>query len=205
MDEEEGSDPIRPRHDAGSRHSKFWKGAHAVVRGLTFLLSTSAVALAANVGAFPANGVDLSVYKTYKVLPPKVMTRSGLQEDEPTIGPLIREALRKGLSAKGLAEVTGQADLEIASLVTAVSIPQLEALIYSWTYEGTSIAGTAPIASIGRYNREGTLYVNFIDPRSNKGVWLGISTRALGKPSNREKDINKAAEAMFKKYPALTK
>ena len=173
------------------------------MRGLTLLLSTSAIVFAADVASFPANGVDLNAYKTYKILPPKVMTKSGIQEDEPTIGPLVREALRREISGKGLTEVTGQADLEIASLVTAVSIPQLEALIYSWTYDGTSIAGTAPIATIGRYNREGTLYVNFIDPRKNKGVWLGISTRALGKPSSREKDINKAAEAMFKKYPSV--
>jgi hypothetical protein len=133
------------------------------------------------------------------------MTKSGIQEDEPTVGPLIRDALRRELSGKGLTEVTGQADLEIASLVTTVSIPQLEALIYSWTYHGNSVAGTAPLATIGRYNREGTLYVNFIDSRKNKGVWLGISTRALGRPSSREKDINKAAQAMFKKYPSLNK
>ena len=173
------------------------------MRGLTLLLSTSVIVFAGDVASFPAKGVDLNAYKTYKILPPKVMTKSGLQEDEPTIGPLIRDALRRELSGKGLTEVTGQADLEIASLVTVVPIPQLEALIYSWTSDSTSIAGTAPLVSVGRYNREGTLYVNFIDSRKNKGVWLGISTRALGKPSGREKDINKAAQAMFKKYPSL--
>ena len=182
---------------------KVLRKAHALARGLTLLISTSALVLAGDVGAFPANGVDLNAYKTYKILPPKVMTKSGLQEDEPTVGPLVREALRRELSSKGLTEVTGQADLEIASLVTAVSIPQIEALIYSWTYDTTSIAGTAPLATLGRYNREGTLYVNFIDPRAKKSVWLGISSRALGKPSSREKDINKAAGAMFKKYPAI--
>jgi hypothetical protein len=200
MAEKGGADTTRSRPSIGPPNRK---GAHALLRGLTILLSTSAMAVAADVGAFPANGVDLNTYKTYKILPPKVMTSSGIQEDEPTIGPLVREALRRGLTEKGLTEATGQPDLEIASLVTAVSVPQLEAIIYSWTYDGTSIAGTAPLATIGRYNREGTLYVNFIDSRKNKGVWLGISTRALGKPSSREKDINKAAGAMFKKYPAL--
>jgi hypothetical protein len=200
MAEKGGADTTRSWPGIGPPNRK---GAHALLRGLTFLLSTSAIAVAADVGAFPANGVDLNAYKTYKILPPKVMTSSGIQEDEPTIGPLVREALRRGLTEKGLTEATGQPDLEIASLVTAVSVPQLEAIIYSWTYDGTSIAGTAPLATIGRYNREGTLYVNFIDSRKNKGVWLGISTRALGKPSSREKDINKAAGAMFKKYPAL--
>ncbi len=200
MSENGGTDTTRSRPGIGPPNRK---GAHALLRGLTLLLSTSAMAVAADVGAFPANGVDLNAYKTYKILPPKVMTNRGLQEERAHHRSVGSRGTCKGLNEKGLSEVTGQSDLEIASLVTAVSIPQLEAIIYSWTYDGTSIAGTAPLATIGRYNREGTLYVNFIDPRKNKGVWLGISTRALGKPSSREKDINKAAGAMFKKYPSL--
>jgi len=93
--------------------------------------------------------------------------------------------------------------MEVASAATAVSIPQIEALLYSWVADGTSNIGTAPLATLGRYNKEGTLYVNLIDPRTNRSVWLGISTRALGKPANLEGDINKAAQAMFKKYPAI--
>jgi hypothetical protein len=176
---------------------------HVLAAGIVLSISTLAPAIAGDVRTFPAKGIDLATYRTYRLLPPRVLTKTGLHDDEPTVGPLIRDALRRELSGKGLTEVTGQADLEIASLVTTVSIPQLEALIYSWTYHGNSVAGTAPLATIGRYNREGTLYVNFIDPRKNKGGWLGISTRALGKPSSREKDINKAAGAMFKKYPSL--
>jgi hypothetical protein len=116
---------------------------------------------------------------------------------------LIRSALRKELTNKGLTEVSQRADLEVASAATSVSIPQIEALIYNLTADGTSITGTAPLATLSRYNKEGTLYVNFIDSRTNRGVWLGISTRALGKPSSLENDINKAAQALFKKYPAI--
>lgn len=170
---------------------------------LSLLVLMSLLAAGADVKAFPAKGVDLDGYRTFKLLPPKVMTKVGLQENEPTVGPLITAALRKELLGKGLMEVNSGADLEVASLGAAVSVPQVEALIYSITYEGTSIAGTSPITSIGRYNKEGTLYVNLIDVRTNKSAWLGISTRALGKPENLDSDINKAAQAMFKKYPAL--
>jgi hypothetical protein len=175
----------------------------ALACGLIPLISTSAPAIAGDVRAFPVNGVDLSTYRTYRLLPPKVLTKSGLHEDEPTVGPLIRGALSRELTAKGLNEVTEGADLEIASAATAVSIPQVEALIYNWIGGSTAIAGTAPLATVGRYNKEGTLYVNFIDPRTNRSVWLGISTRALGKPSKLEGDINRAIEALFKKYPAI--
>jgi hypothetical protein len=162
------------------------------------------LAVAGDVAAYPGHNIDLSTYKTFKILPVKLMTKQGIQEDEPTISPFIVAALRKELTAKGLTEVADKPDLEIASLGTAVSIPQLEAVIYSYLYsDDTSIIGTAPLATMSRYNREGTLYVNMIDPRLKKGAWLGISTRALGKPSNIEGDINKAMQAMFKKYPAL--
>jgi hypothetical protein len=148
-------------------------------------------------------GVDLAAYRTYRLLPPKVLTKTGLHEDEPTIGPLIREALARELVGKGLTALAEGADLEVASAATAVSIPQVEALIYSWIGGGTSNIGTAPLAILGRYNKEGTLYVNLIDPRTNRSVWLGISTRALGNPNNFENDINQAAQALFKKYPPI--
>jgi len=179
------------------------RAASVLACGLVLLISTSAPAIAGDVRAFPVNGVDLAAYRTYRLLPPKVMTKSGLHEDEPTVGPLIRGALSRELTGKGLSEVSEGADLEIASAATAVSIPQIEALIYNWIGGGTSNTGTAPLATLGRYNKEGTLYVNFIDPRTNRSVWLGISTRALGKPSNLEGDINKAIQALFKKYPAI--
>jgi hypothetical protein len=173
------------------------------VAALTLLGLASSLATGGDVRTFPARGFALDTYRTFKMLPPKVMTKAGLREDEPTVGPLIAAALRKELLQKGLTEVTAGADLEISSLAAAVSIPQIEVLIYSIAYEGTSIAGTAPIASMGRYNKEGTLYVNLIDARANKSAWLGISTRAMGRPDSLENDINKAAQALFKKYPAI--
>jgi hypothetical protein len=174
------------------------------VLGIAGLALLPLLAIAGDVAAYPAPNINLASYKTFKILPVKLMTKSGLQENEPTISPFIVAALRKELTAKGLTEVADGPDLEIASLGTAVSIPQLEVVIYSYLYsDSTSVIGTAPLATMGRYNREGTLYVNMIDPRLKKGAWLGISTRALNKPSKIEGDINKAMQAMFKKYPAL--
>jgi len=150
---------------------------------------------------FPVKGVDLSVYKTYKMLPTRVLTGSGVLEDDPEVSPFINTALRRELNEKGLTEVADGANLEISAGALVVSIPQVEAFIYNPSNDATW--GTSPIAVLGRYNREGTLIVNLIDPRTNKSVWLGLAKRALGKPSNRKKDIDKAAQALFKKYPAL--
>jgi len=193
------SHSTKSNFDAG----KILRTVGVVAYGLALLISTPAPGNAGDVRTFPMNGVDLAAYRTYRLLPPKVLTKTGLHEDEPTVGPLIREALARELAGKGLTALSEGADLEVASAATAVSIPQIEALVYNWIADGTSNIGTAPLAMLGRYNKEGTLYVNLIDPRTNRSVWLGISTRALGKPTNLEKDINKAAQALFKKYPAL--
>jgi len=159
------------------------------------------VVAAADVQAFPAKGVDLSAYKTFTILPTRVLTAYGVVEDDPDISPLIVAALRKELSEKGLTEVSGASDVEIAAGALAVSNPQVEALIFNPL--NTADWGTSPIASIGRYNKEGTLIVNFIDPRTKRSVWIGSAKRALGTPSSRKKNIDKATEALFKKYPAL--
>jgi len=167
---------------------------------LTFgLLPT--LLMAADVKTFPAKDVDLSVYRTYTLLPTRVLTGNGVVENDPEVSPLIAEALRKQLSRKGLTEQSEGADLEVAAGGLAVSIPQVEALVFNPSNDATW--GTSPIAVLGRYNKEGTLIVNLIDPRMKKSVWLGVTKRALGKPSTLKKDIDKATEAMFKKYPPL--
>ena len=157
--------------------------------------------IAGEVQTFPAKGVDLSAYKTYQLLPARILTATGVIENDPDIGPLIAAALKKQLSGKGLTEQSTGADLQVAAGALTVSSPQVEALIFNMANDASW--GSSPLVTIGRYNKEGTLIVNLIDPSTNKSVWLGVSKRALGKPSTREKDINKAAEAMFKKYPSL--
>src|SRR5580765_3550576 len=185
------------RRCSHSTKSKFGAGKNlktvgVLAYGLALLISAAAPADAGDVRTFPAKGVDLTTYRTYRLLPPKVLTTTGLHEDEPTVGPLIREALARALAGKGLTARSEGADLEVASAATSVSIPQIEALVYNWIGAGTSNIGTAPLATLGRYNKEGTLYVNLIDPRTNRSIWLGISTRALVDPTNFETDINKA-------------
>ena len=166
---------------------------------LTCLVILPVLASGNEVQSFPAPGATLSSYTTFRLLPTRLLTGMGVVENDPDVSPFIVAALRKELTRKGLAEVAEGADLEVSCGALAVGIPQVEALVFSPM--NNALWGTAPITTIGRYNREGTLIVNLIDRRTNKSVWLGVAKRALGKPSSRKKDIDKAAEAMFKKYP----
>src|SRR5215472_18995716 len=88
-------------------------------------------AAAGEVQAFPAKGADLAVYKTYRMLPTRVLTKAGVKEDDPDISPLINDALKRELAKKGLTEVPEGADMEVAAGALDVSVPQLEAIVYN--------------------------------------------------------------------------
>lgn len=157
------------------------------------------IAFAGEVKTFIANGVDLGNFKTYKMLSTRILTRAGVLENDPDISPVINAAIRKGLNAKGLKEVADGADLEVSAGGLVVVSAQLEAIIYNINMDATW--GTSPLVTIGRYNKEGTLIVNLINPKTKKSVWVGFARRALGRPSSLDSDINKALSSLFKKYP----
>jgi len=166
-----------------------------------------AVCFGGDVKAFSPKDVDYTRYKTYQWQPPKGLTKKGIVEGDDVVSPMIAKSVKAQLAKKGLIEVDKGADLSVVTLALSESVPQIEALIFT-PYTGSDLGtywGTEPIATIGRYNRQGSLVVNLIDERTNKSVWTGMATRALGKPSQLDRDIDKAAKDLFKKYPAKNK
>jgi len=60
-----------------------------------------------------------------------------------------------------------------------------------------------PMATMGRYNHEGTLVVNLIDTRSKKSAWVGLVTETIDRGEGTgQKKLPVAAAKMFKKYPS---
>ena len=146
--------------------------------------------------------IDFSRYKTYQWLPPRVMTKVGVVEDHPA-NPVLKEVVGRQLSQKGLNEAADDADLLIQAYVLTESVPQLEAVIMA---EGPGMIYGTPIANMGRYNREGTLYINLIDRRTKKSAWLAMAKDSLPnrtlEPDEIRAKLDKAATNIFKKYPA---
>ena len=157
------------------------------------------LALAADVKTAVAQGVDLSQYKTYVFLPSKFLTKAGVVEGDDRVQPMIAKSVKEQLAKKGFTEVSSGGDFEVVTWALSESIPQLEAVLFA-PY-GTIDWGTAPISTVGRYNRHGTLAVNLIDLKTNKSIWAGMVTRALDKPSRLDRDVDKAASDLFKKFP----
>jgi Domain of unknown function (DUF4136) len=153
--------------------------------------------------------VDLSRYKTYEWYPPRVLTKAGIVEDDKTVSPLIRAAVNRQLSSRGLTEVPSGADLKVSSWALSESVPNIDALIYPGAIPvgaGSMIdPAEAPIASVGRYNKEGTIVVNLIDAKTKKSVGEAVATESYSDLNKLQGPIDKAVTNMFKKYPIKAK
>jgi Domain of unknown function (DUF4136) len=146
-----------------------------------------------------APGVDISQYKTYQWLPTRVLRNTGLIENDPTLTPLIKEAVNRELAQLGLTEVSGTADLQIAAGITTHALAQVEAVLFAGPYD---LDFATPIATMGRYNHKGSLIVNLIDTRTKKSAWAGVAEEDIDKtPGAGQKKIANAARNLFKKFP----
>jgi hypothetical protein len=167
---------------------------------ITMCLFASA-GMAGKVQTWIEKGVDFSQFKTYQWLPPKLLSKSGVVEDEAGLAPIIKEAVTQQLSRKGLREASNSPDLEVSVFALAESIPQLDAFIFT----GSPLDYTTPIGTVGRYNREGTLIVNLIDAKTQKSAWCGMIRESIdNKPGSGRKKIGSATAKLFKKYPKTT-
>jgi hypothetical protein len=97
-------------------------------RMLLISLCLTAVLFAAKVKSFTGKNVDISGYRTYQWLPPRVLAKTGVIENHPA-NSILKEAVGRELSERGLSEVSDGADPEIQSWVLTDSVPQLEAVI----------------------------------------------------------------------------
>jgi len=165
-----------------------------------FLISIAlAPCYAGKVQTYASPSVDFASYKTYQWVPTKVLGKSGIVEDDPTFTPVIKEAVNRELTARGMKEVPDGGDLEVVTLALGTSIPQLEALIFPI---GVTYDYPEPMATIGRYNREGTFAINLIDRKTKKSAWAGMIKETINtNPGAGVKKIPKATESLFKKYP----
>jgi hypothetical protein len=146
---------------------------------------------------------NFSGYKTYQWVPVKTLGSAGIVEDDSTFAPIIRDSVNRELTALGLTEVTSGADLEVAAFASRAWIPQLEAVIFPGNL---ALDFDTPIATMGRYNKEGTLAINLIDTRSQKSAWAALATDSLtDRPGSGVKKIPGATAAMFRKYPTRKK
>jgi|ERR1035438_3880051 hypothetical protein len=193
---------------AWKRATYYFTMALSRLLGLTFLVSVCLTPLVAGkVEAFPAKDADFSQYKTFQWLPPRVVTKQGVVENDPA-NPVLKAAVGQQLSEKGLNELANGADLQIQVWVLTEQVSQFEAMIaasVSIDLSTSTVTVIDPMVVVGRFNRQGSLYINLIDSRTNKSAWLAMASDSLPnrtlKPDEIRAKLDKAAKDIFKKYP----
>jgi hypothetical protein len=166
--------------------------------------------LAGKVKTFSSQEDDVTTYRTYEWLPPRVMTRHGLLEDDDLLAPAIRQAVNRELARKGYKEVADGGDLQVASGGFARTSSQLEGFLVHWGFDYYwGDWGASSVVPITRQHREGTLAIVLVDSKTRKGVWGGLATALIGNPNlggksldkPLAKSIDKAAKSILKKLP----
>jgi hypothetical protein len=115
----------------------------------------------------------------------------------------MRAAINAELTARGLKEVAEGGDLQVSAIILTTSVPQLEAVLFAGSIYDYGMDFATPIATMGRYNREGTLAVNLIDTKTKKSAWAGLITEDIdNKKGAGLKKIGPAAKKLFSKYPS---
>jgi hypothetical protein len=152
-----------------------------------------------------AKNVDFSRYKTYQWFPPRVLTNVGEVENHPA-NPILKAVIGQQLTQRGLQELADGADLQIQVTVLTDTTPQLEAVVFAYFPGDWS---QTQVASLGRYNRTGTLCLNLIDHRTNKSAWFAMATESLPtgelKPEQIRAKVETAVKSIFKKCPVKEK
>jgi hypothetical protein len=111
----------------------------------------------------------------------------------------IVEAVSQQLEAKGLFEVSPEADPDLLVAYHAGVSRDLEVNGTGWAYRPAG-RGSARVEEV----LVGTLVVDVMDARTGKVIWRGVATKDLdtrADPEKREKNLDRAAEKMFKHYP----
>lgn len=154
----------------------------------------------AEMKTYPNKGVDYRQYKTYEIEPPRMLTKAGIQEEDPRFAPLARQLVEQEMTARGFQKVDSGGDLMVMTAAMGEKSPQLEAILVYFNYT-TDWGMPSGYTTMARVNREGTLILGFVDKKTKKGLWVGTYTSGLGRPGTEEDTVKKAMSKLFSKFP----
>jgi len=152
-------------------------------------------------------GTDFTKYKTYRwARVPNV------QYPDQIIDTQITQAIDTQLSQKGLTKSTGEdSDLVVTYQAAVSSEKQWNSFSTGdggWGYGRWGgwggYGGMSTTTTTSETIHVGTLDVDIYDVATKNQIWKGAATKTLGSgkdPAKVNKNINKAMEKLFKKYP----
>ena len=172
--------------------------AMATLMGTAMAALLSTTLMAQDVSYDYDRSVDFTKLKTYAWVP-------GTNLSDELNHKRIVDAIDAQMAMKGLVKVDSgtNADALIAYQTAFDKNPQINGFSTGWAGYRFGRTGSARVEEVV----VGRLAVVMIDAKTHTLLWRGIATRdvdANASPEKRDKNINKAAEKLFKKYPPMS-
>jgi hypothetical protein len=120
---------------------------------------------------------------------------------DPLLTEKVRAALDHYLPGKGLQKAadSSQADLIVYTWGSSKQMIQIDS--WGYTYGGYRYGGVyAPNTTVQNYS-EGTLVVDFIDPRTKQLVWRGTASGTADDRKEATRLLEQAVSEMLRQYP----
>jgi len=146
--------------------------------------------------------VDFANLRTYSWITAPESTSESVQKELQTnslIESRVKKAVNRQLAAKGLRETTQDPDFLVAFHTGVQDKTDVQSWGYGYGYWGMRGGGVSTI-----HYQEGTLILDFINPKSDNLIWRGVGKKVVSErttPEKSEKEINTAVEQILKKYP----
>jgi hypothetical protein len=140
-----------------------------------------------------APGVNLAQYRTFTFLPAANPGSEAASWDRSPAGQEVRNRIAQDLISKGYAPA--QPDEKPDFVIATHAKRQQKLDVQNWGYPGPYWGYGWANTSVTEYT-QGTILVDFIDPRTNQVFWRGTASAVVNHPEN--PDLNKVAKAVDK-------
>jgi hypothetical protein len=143
---------------------------------------------------------DFGGYHTYAFadVPAAAAPQNAL---DPLMTEKVRAALDHFLPGKGLQKVADSSQADLVVYTWGSSQQKIQIDSWGYTYAGWRYGGVyAPNTTVQNYS-EGTLVVDFIDPRKKQLVWRGTATGTADDRKEASRLLQQAVSDMLRKYP----
>jgi hypothetical protein len=146
-----------------------------------------------------APNVNLAQYRTFAWFEPASPSPRQQSFERSPAGAVVREQIARNLAAKGVSETAQNPDF----LVAYHGKLEQRMDVTDWGYPGWWWGGWGgPNVAVSEYT-QGTLIIDFIDPRTKQVFWRGTASAVVNQPENpNPKKLAGAVDKVMKKYPA---
>jgi hypothetical protein len=140
---------------------------------------------------------NLGQYRTFSFFQPTSANPKQLAFEQSPAGQVVRDRVTSDLQSKGLTQSADNPDL----LIAYHSKLEEKTDVTDWGYGGYYWGGPGGV-TVDQYT-QGTLLIDFIDPKTKQVVWRGTASAIVNHPDNPDTGkLASAVDKLMKKYPA---